>query len=142
MWTKGETIDDVVVIAVEEGGLYISKGHVDSTLMTSTIIPCEIWHKILSHIHYKSLPIVRKVVIGLPYIHIEHEGVCKGCAQGKNTKNPYPKSDKKSKGILDIIHSYICRPMQTTSLSGYVYYASFIDDYSRKTWIYFFEKEG
>ena len=31
--------------------------------------------------------------------------------------------------------------MQTTSLSGYVYYASFIDDYSRKTWIYFLKKK-
>ena len=31
--------------------------------------------------------------------------------------------------------------MQTTSLSGYVYYASFIDDYSHKTWIYFLKKK-
>ena len=31
--------------------------------------------------------------------------------------------------------------MQTTSLSRYVYYASFIDDYSCKTWIYFLKKK-
>ena len=31
--------------------------------------------------------------------------------------------------------------MQTTSLSGYSYYASFIDDYSKKTWIYFLKKK-
>ena len=47
----------------------------------------------------------------------------------------------KKKGILDIIHLDICRPMQTNSLSGYVYYASFIDDYSRKSWIYFLKKK-
>ena len=29
MWTKGKTIDDVVVIGVEEGGIYRLKGHVD-----------------------------------------------------------------------------------------------------------------
>ena len=31
--------------------------------------------------------------------------------------------------------------MQTTSLSGYVYYASFIDYYSHKTWIYFLKNK-
>ena len=77
MWTKGKTIDDAVVIGVEEGGLYRLKGHVDSTLMTNTISPCELWYKRLAHIHYKALPIVSKVVIGLPDIQIDHEGVCK-----------------------------------------------------------------
>ena len=31
--------------------------------------------------------------------------------------------------------------MQTTLLSGYVYYASFIDDYPCKTWIYFLKNK-
>ena len=52
-------------------------------------------------------------------------------------KSPFPSSDNKAKGILDIVHSDVCGPMTATSLSGYVYYVSFIDDYSRKTWIYF-----
>ena len=50
MWTKGKTIDVVVVIGVEEGVLYRLEGHVDSTLMTSTIIPCDQWHTRLAHI--------------------------------------------------------------------------------------------
>ena len=83
--------------------------------MTSTIIPCELWCRRHSHIHYKAFPIVRKVVIGLPEIQINHEGAYKGCAHGKNTKNPYPNSDNKEKMILDITHSYVCGPMQNTS---------------------------
>ena len=51
-------------------------------------------------------------------------------------KNPFPSSDSKAKGILDIIHSDVCGAMAASSLSGYVYYVTFIDDYSRKTWIY------
>jgi hypothetical protein len=52
-------------------------------------------------------------------------------------KKPFPSSDSKAKGILDIIHSDLCGLMTTTSLRGYVYYVSFIDDFSHKTWIYF-----
>ena len=61
--------------------------------------------------------------------------VCSSTLQ--NTTNREQSSDKKAKGILDIVYSDVCAPMIVTSLSGYVYYVSFIDDYSRKTWIYF-----
>ena len=49
----------------------------------------------------------------------------------------FPTSENKAKEILEIIHSDVCGPMSSGSLSGYVYYVSFIDDFSRKTWIYF-----
>ena len=38
---------------------------------------------------------------------------------------------------MDLVHSDLCRPMTVTSLDGYNYYVTFIDDHSRKTWIYF-----
>ena len=139
MWTKGKTIDDAVEFGIEEGGLYKLKGHAISTFIASTVRPCELWHRRLARVNYKAFPIVIKVVTGLPEIQINHEGVCKGCSQGKNTKNPFTSSNNKAKGILDIVHSNVCGPMSATSLRGYVYYVSFIYDYSRKTWIYFFE---
>ena len=65
------------------------------------------------------------------------DGVCKGCAKGKNTKKTFPSSESKEKGILEIIHSDVCGMMSSMALSRYVYYVSFIDDFSRMTWIYF-----
>ena len=75
MWSKGKTIDDAVEIGIEEGGIYKLKGHADSTLETSTINRCELWHRRLAHVHYRDLPIVSKVVTSLPKIQMEHEGV-------------------------------------------------------------------
>ena len=43
--------------------------------------------------------------------------------------------------ILEIIHSDVCGPMSSNSLSGYAYYVSFIDDFSRKTWVYFMKNK-
>jgi transposase InsO family protein len=82
------------------------------------------------------------MVTGLPEIQVNHEGICKGCAHDKYVKKPFPSSDNKAKGTLDIIHSDVCGPLLATSLSGYVYYVSFIDDFSRKTWIYFLKAKS
>jgi transposase InsO family protein len=67
--------------------------------------------------------------------------VCNGCAQGKNIKNPFPKRNSKAEGVLELIHSDVYGLMSLSSISGYVYYVSFIDDYSRKTWVYFLKSK-
>ena len=121
MWSKGKTLEDVVVIGEEEGGLYKLKGHLETTLVHETTISSELWHRIIAHINYKSFPYVSKLVTGLLDLNIEPEGTCKGCAHGKNIKNPFPKSDTKTKGTLEIIHSYVCGPIPSISLSGYEY---------------------
>jgi hypothetical protein len=68
--------------------------------------------------------------------------VCRGCALGKYTKTSFPSSDHRGAHVLDLVHSDVCGPMSTVSLSGQEYYVSFIDDYSRKTWIYFLKAKG
>ena len=85
---------------------------------------------------------MRKVAIGLPNLKREHGGPCKGCEQGKNIKNPFSKSDTNTKGTLELIHSDVCGPMPSIYLSGYEYYVTFIDDYSRNTWIYFLKNKS
>ena len=113
------------------------KGHQEQALVHNNINSSELWHQRLGHINYRALSILSKIVIGLPNIQVERDSVCKGCALGKNVKGSFTSSDSRSKGILDIIHFDICGQMKVTSLGNFVYYVLFINDYSRKTWIYF-----
>ena len=75
------------------------------------------------------------MVTGMPEFSLKHDDVCKGCALGKNTKKSFSISKNRSKEILDLIH--YSGPMPSPSLSGCLYYVLFIDDHSRKSWIYF-----
>ena len=110
------------------------------TIVHETTSSSELWHRRIAHVNCKALPYVRKMVIGLPDLKIDHEGTCKGCANGKNIKNPFPKCETKAKGTLELIHSNVCGPMSSAYLSGFEYYVTFIDDYSRKTLINFLKK--
>ena len=74
---------------------------------------------------------------GLPKFGDQHNGVCRGCALRKNGKRPFQANDSRAKGILDLIHSDLCGPMSVATLSGFSYFVTIIDDYSRKAWIYF-----
>jgi hypothetical protein len=84
----------------------------------------------LSHLHYRDLPTLGKMVTSIPVLRVEHDGICRGCALGNNAKGSFPINDSRSKGILDLVHSYLCGPMSFSSLSGYLYYVIFIDEYS------------
>jgi hypothetical protein len=37
----------------------------------------------------QALPTLRRMVTGIPKLQTEHEGICRGCTLGKNTKGPY-----------------------------------------------------
>jgi hypothetical protein len=58
------------------------------------------------------------MVTGLPKFGNEHQGVCIGCALGKNAKASFPSSDSRSKEIMDLVHSNVCGTMSSPFASG------------------------
>ena len=63
--------------------------------------------------------------------------ICHGCETGKSHWKPFPSSDKKTSKILELVHPDLAGPMQTKSLQGSLYTATFIDDYSRQAVVYY-----
>jgi hypothetical protein len=85
----------------------------------------------MAHLHHGALRVLREMVTGVPDFNSEHHELCKGCALGKYTKTAFSSSDNRAAGILDRIHSYVCGPMSSKSLNGFLYYVVFIDDSHR-----------
>ena len=96
----------------------------------------------MAHLHHPALRMLREMTTGMPEFNTELSGVCRGCALGKYTKTAFSSSDSRSEGVLQLIHSDLCGPMSSASLTGYEYYITFIDDFSMKTWIYFLRSKN
>ena len=73
------------------------------------------------------------MVLGLPSIS-STKGVCEGCFLGKHHMEMFEKGQAwHAKEQLQLIHSDICGPLETPSLSHVIYFLTFIDDYSRNS---------
>ena len=93
------------------------------------------WHSRLGHV---SFPIVERVIKNnlLPCpSDRDVESVCDSCQRAKSRQFPYSSSNNKSGAPLDLIHSDVWGPAPI-SVGNCAYYVSFIDDYSRYTWIF------
>lgn len=96
----------------------------------------DLWHKRLGHMSEKGMSLLYKknVLSGVRDIHLKK---CFHCLAGKQNKvsfKSHPPSRKES--ILDLVHSDVCGPMKTKTLGGCSYFVTFIDDHSRKVWVY------
>jgi histone deacetylase 1/2 len=99
------------------------------------------WHSRLGH---PSFPIVEHVVKDNSLTCVSDENssaVCDSCLRAKSRPLPYPKSTSVSHAPLELIFSNVWGPAPT-SVGRHTYYVSFIDDYSKYTWIYLIKKKS
>lgn len=96
-----------------------------------------IWHQRLGHLNAKSMKELQSMVSGLDLGHSTMNLSCEGCIQGKQHRTPFPSGiATRANQLLELVHSDVCGPMKTPSMSGARYFVTFIDDFSRKVWIY------
>ena len=58
------------------------------------------------------------------------------CIKGKQTKHVSKQAATRSSGLLDLIHTDICDPFDVPSWGSERYFITFIDDYSRFTFVF------
>ena len=61
---------------------------------------------------------------------------CDYCLFGKQHKVSFQKNSTQKLEKLELVYSDVCGPMEVDSLGGNKYFVTFIDDASRKTWVY------
>lgn len=102
------------------------------------------WHRKLGHRDPEAIAEIERkgLATGMKMVKCGVRMTCECCVQGKMSRPSFPSSaEKKSKEILDIVHSDLCGPMTETP-GGCKFYMTMIDDHSRYTVIYFLKAKS
>nr|GEV02725.1 retrovirus-related Pol polyprotein from transposon TNT 1-94 [Tanacetum cinerariifolium] len=96
----------------------------------------ELWNNRLGHMSENGMAILSKknVLSGMHDINLKK---CSHCLAKKQTRLAFKiRSPFRMENILDLVHYDVCGPMKTKTLGGCSYFVTFIDDHSRKVWVY------
>lgn len=99
------------------------------------------WHKRMGHLNMADVKRLPLCTEGVTISGKEVNTVCIPCCEAKQTRLPFPNSGSRANALLDIIHTDLCGPMETSSVGGGKYFITFIDDYSRKVYVYFLKNK-
>jgi hypothetical protein len=113
--------------------------HIANSLEESAML----WHERLGHLNMASLKELDAMVDGMNLKEMPLHHICEGCVKGKHQRTSFPKDGAtRASELLEIVHTDVCGPMRTTSHGGARYFLTFIDDFSRKTHVYFLKAKG
>lgn len=96
----------------------------------------KLWHRRLGHLGHDNLcKLNNNIVVGVNF-KSGAKKPCEICIKGKQSRLPFSDSNSRTSEILELVHSDVSGKLPE-SFSGYRYFLTFIDDFSRKVFIYF-----
>jgi hypothetical protein len=76
------------------------------------------------------------MVIGIPLVSCR-DGVCASCVLGKHHRESFDKrASWHALALLRLVQSDLCGLISSPSFSRCKYFLTFIDDFSKHTWVY------
>ena len=99
----------------------------------------KLWYEWFGHLNYRSLQQLcnQQMVTSLPLV-LCRDGVCDGCVLNKHHRDSFDKcASWHASGPLQLVHSDLCDPLSSPSFFGCKYLLTVIDDFSKRTWVYF-----
>ena len=144
------------VMKVTKGVMMVIKGQKSSKniykLLGSTVVggiasiesnsDCTIlWHMWLGHISKRGMLKLHKRNL-LKSVKMCKLDFYKFCVLGTQNRVQFKTAAHKTEGILDYVHSDVWGPVRTMSRGGHMYFVIFIDDFSRKVWVYFMRRKS
>ena len=93
-----------------------------------------LWHRRLAHHDHNSVKhmISKELVTGIEINSKQSpDPICEPCLSGKMNANPFPSSNTCASKPLQLIHTDLHGPFKTHTMSGYCYWITLIDDYTR-----------
>jgi transposase InsO family protein len=92
-----------------------------------------LWHQRLGH---PSFLLVQRMFPSLFLHNPVSKFQCETCELAKHHRVSFPPSITKSNAPFVLVHTDVWGPSRVVSLSGHRWFVSFIDDFSRTTWVY------
>ncbi|RDX98789.1 hypothetical protein CR513_18237, partial [Mucuna pruriens] len=82
------------------------------------------------------------MVLGMSFVYSPQKNY-EGCLIGKQPRKAFKtKAPQRAKQPLGIVHSDVCGPFDTPSLGGNRYFLTFVDEFTKKIWIYLLKEKG
>jgi hypothetical protein len=127
-----------------EDGLYLLKTPLASIVHTPSLHcvnnvktmnkDCNLWHMRFGHASYDKLIEIKK---NFPCVSISNSfDPCDVCFYAKQKRLPFSLSTHQSSKVFDLVHMDIWGPLAITSMFGFKYFLTIVDDKSRFTWVY------
>ena len=121
--------------------LYMTSSLRDIIEVAEASTDTSLWHYRLGHMNEKRMKMLlskRK----LPELKSVDFDMCESCILGKQ-KKVFLKTGRAPKAEqLKLVHTYLWGPSLVASLGGSRYYITFIDDSSKKVWVYFLKNKS